>query len=46
MREVYLKMFVLGNLRRIMSRIRKDCTRCRRIRLRKVELKTANHAQE
>ena len=33
MREIYLKMFVLGNPRRIVSRIRKDCTKCRRIHL-------------
>ena len=46
MREVYLKMFVLGNPRRIVSRIRKDCTRCRRIHLKTVELKMANHACE
>ena len=39
MREIYLKMFVLGNPRRIVSRVRKDCTRCRRIHLKTVELK-------
>ena len=46
MREIYLKMFVLSNPRRIVSRIRKDCTRCRRIHLKTVELKMAHHAQE
>ena len=46
MREIYLKMFVLGNPRGIVSRIRKDCTRCRRIHLKTVELKMAHHAQE
>ena len=46
MREIYLKMFVLGNPRGIVSKIRKDCTRCRRIHLKTVELKMAHHAQE
>ena len=46
MREIYLKMFVLGNPRRIVSRIRKDCTKCRRIHLKTVELKMAHHTQE
>ena len=46
MREVYLKMFVLGNPHRIVARIRKDCTKFRRIRLRTIELKMASHAIE
>ena len=46
MREIYLKMFVLGNPRRIVSRIRKDCTKCRRIHLKTIELKMAQHTQE
>ena len=37
MREIYLKIFVLGNPRRIVSKIRKDCSRCRRIHLKTVD---------
>ena len=46
MKEIYLKMFVLGNPRRIVSRILKDFTKCRRIHLKTVELKMAQHTQE
>ena len=46
MKEIYLRMFVLGNPRRIVSRIRRDCTRCRRIQLKTIELKMAHHSQE
>ena len=46
MREIYLKMVVLGNPRRNVSRIWKDCTKCRRIHLKTVKLKMAQHTQE
>lgn len=39
MREIHRKMFVLGNPRKVVARIRKDCTKCRRILLKTVELK-------
>ena len=39
-------MFVLGNPRRVVAGVRKDCTKCRRIRLKTVELKMAAHAPE
>ena len=39
-------MYVLGNPRRVLARIRKDCTKCRRILLKTVELKMAKHAAE
>ena len=36
MRELQKKMFVLGNPQRIGARIRRDCTKCRMIRLKTV----------
>ena len=46
MRELYKKMFVLGNLQRIIALIRKDYRKCRRILLKTVELKMEKHAEE
>ena len=43
---VYRKMFLLGKPQRIVARIRKKCTKCRRIMLMTVELKMAKHAVE
>ena len=46
MKEINRKMFVLGNPRRVMAGVRKDCSKCRRIHLKTVELKMAAHAAE
>lgn len=46
MREIYKKMFVIGNPRRIVAMIRKDCTKCRKIWLRTLELKMAAHTAD
>ena len=46
MREIYKKMFIIGNPRKVVSRIRQDCTKCRRILLRTVELKMAAHTAD
>ena len=43
MREIYKKMFIIGNPPRKVARIRKDCAKCRRIHLRTVELNMAAH---
>ena len=40
------KMFVLGNPRKIVSGVRKDCSKCIRIRLKTVELKMAAHSAD
>ena len=43
MREVSKKMHVINNPRRIIQRIRKDCTRCRLILRKTMELEMAQH---
>ena len=43
-REVFKKMAVISGLRQIVKRIRKDCTHCRRILLKTVELQMGQHA--
>ena len=43
LREVFKTMMVLNNPRRIIQRIRRDCTRCRLIAKRTLELKMASH---
>ena len=44
MKEINKKMFVLGNPRRVVTGVRKDCSKCRHIRLKTVELKMAAHS--
>lgn len=39
MRELHKKMYVLRNPQRMVATIRRDCTKCRTIRLKTVELK-------
>ena len=46
MKEINRKLFVLGNPRRVISGVRKVCSKCRRIRLKTVELKIAAHSAE
>ena len=44
MKELNREMFILGNPRRVAARSRKDSSKCRRIRLKTVELKMAAHS--
>ena len=43
MREITKKMFVLNNPRRIIQKVRKDCSKCRMIIKQNVELEMAEH---
>ena len=46
LKEINRKMFVLGNARRVVSGVKKDYSKCRRIHLKTVELKMAAHSAE
>ena len=43
-KEINRKMFIIGNPRRVVAGVRKDCTKCRRIRLKTVELMMVAHS--
>ena len=43
MREIAKKMFVVDNPRRIIQRIRQDCTHCRRLLKKTMELRMSKH---
>ena len=45
LREVFKTMMVLNNPRRVIQKIRRDCTKCRLIAKKTLELRMANHHQ-